>query len=130
MLSIAEISFDIAPVEKPLSETEKRWIIQREIFPYLEQEDMRLLNWKRYVNYLKKYKINEYKLGRKETIKMWNKCTDKDVKRIRPINKKSFGYFTSHVSSDDMFAVKSRVIDCVNRGESPTCYIYSLSKGV
>lgn len=115
-------------VEKPLSEQSKRLILQREIFPYIEAEDMRMLNWKRYVSYLKKYKISEGMLGRKETIKMWKRCTDKEFKQIRPMNKKSFGFFLSHVNSDDMFAVKSNVLDRCNRGESPTCYIYSLSK--
>lgn len=115
-------------VEKPLSEQSKRLILQREIFPYIEAEDMRMLNWKRYVSYLKKYKISEGKLGRKETIRMWKKSKDKEVSIVRPISKSSFGYFTCHVSSDDMFAVKSNVLDRCNRGESPTCYIYSLSK--
>lgn len=129
-LSVANfISIPIA-VEKSLTEQSKRLILQREIFPYIEAEDMRMLNWKRYVSYLKKYKVSEGKLGRKDTIKMWKKCADKEFKQVRPMNKKSFGFFLSHVSSDDMFAVKSNVMDRHNRGESPTCYIYSLSKGV
>lgn len=115
-------------VEKPLSEQSKRLILQREIFPYIEAEDMRMLNWRRYVSYLKKYKISEGSLGRKETIRLWKKCKDKEVSIVRPISKRSFGFFTSHVNSDDMFAVKSNVLDRHNRGESPTCYIYSLSK--
>lgn len=120
-------------IEKPLSEQERRWILQREIFVIIEQENIRLLNWKRYITYLKKYKIRERKLGRDHNIKVWqqmsrSKLKDKEVSKIQPLTKKSFGVFTSHVNSDDMFAIKSNVIDRHNRGESPTCYIYSLSK--
>jgi len=117
------------PIEKTgtLTERDKRWALQREIYPLIEQEDMRKLNWKRYVSYLKKYKISERKLGRESTIKLWKKCKDKEVSNVRPIPKSSFGFFTSHMCSDDLFALKSRIQDKVNRGESPTCYVYSLS---
>lgn len=113
-------------IEKPLSEQAKRIIIQREIFSLLLQENIKILNWKRYVSYLKRYKISEREVGRDMAVKRWKNCGEKEYRPIRELTQKSFGIFTSHVNSDDMFAVRSRVQDALNRGESPTCYIYSL----
>lgn len=114
-------------IEKPLSEQQKRIIIQREIFSLLLQEDIKRLNWKRYVAFLKRYKISEHERGRDMAMRMWRKCGEKEYKPVMVLSPRSFGFFTSHVNSDDMFALKSKVQDALNRGESPTCYVYSLS---
>lgn len=115
-------------IEKPLSEREKKWILQREIFSLIEQEDIKKLNWKRYIAFLKRYRVSEREIGRDMAVKMWKKCRDKEYKQIRKLSSKSFGFFTNHVRSEDLFALKSKAQDMLNRSESPTCYIYSLSK--
>jgi hypothetical protein len=122
----AFFKIEIPKETKPLSEREKRWIVQREIFADIEKEDLRITNRPRYITFLKRYKLRH----NPESIKLWKKNKDKDCKKINQMNKKSFGFFTSHLKLDDLFFIKSVINDKLVRGESPTMYVLSLSKNI
>ncbi len=117
---------------KPLNKNERRWEVQREIFTLLEQEDLKPLNWKRYVSFLKKYKLDHYKLGFDECKKRWRQCSrnkaDADVREIKKISKMTFGFFTSHLDEAALWFTLSVCRDKLNRNESPTCYILGFVK--
>lgn len=118
---------------KELSDQEKRWEIQREIETYLETEqDLKKFNWEKYVAFLKKYKINQWAIGQDNTIKRWKKeggyGYNADIRRITPMNKKTLGYFTSHLDEQGLWYVLS---ECKLRKEQGLCvtnYIKSLVK--
>lgn len=109
---------------KPLNKNEKRWTLQREIFFILQQEDMRRFNLPRYKQFLQLNKLRHSP----QSIKLWEKSKDKTVKKVKPLTSKAFGIFTAHLDEEALWYVKSVVQDKLNRGESPTCYIYSLNK--
>lgn len=116
---------EIPTVSKPvLSDFKKKQVLQNELFVLLGQEDMRKTNLPRYKIFLKKHRLHHSK----ESVTLWEKCKEKDCKKIPAINsKQSLGFFTCYVKYDDMYALISKVKDMLNREESPTCYVYSLN---
>lgn len=111
---------------KPLNRNQKRWTIQREIYFILSQEDIRATNLPRYKLFLKKQKLRHSP----QYIKLWEKSKEKDVKKLRMLSSKQFGFFTHHLDEDALWYVLSIVKDRSSRNESVLTYILSLSKGV
>jgi hypothetical protein len=118
---------------KELSTREKKWSIQREIFDLIETPDqLRMFNWSRYIAFLKKYKYNQQAMGQAACIKKWKQCNkikaDADVRKILPMTKGTFGFFTAHLDEDALWYLLSVCRDRVQRGECVTTYILSLQK--
>lgn len=118
---------------KPLNERDKRWIIQNDIFEILKKDDeLKRENYRRYIRFLKKYRLSQNKLGADECVKRWRRSRkfahDKDVREIKPISKSTLGFFTSHLNLEDLFYTRSVCSDKIQRHESPTIYIYSFQK--
>lgn len=120
--SIPNFFLSLPQEVKPLSNQERKWILQRSIFSMVNSEDTRYLNLGRYKAFL-----NANKLRHNETNKsLWLKTKDKEFKKIPKMNVKTFGFFTCKLSEQGLFEVESICRDKVNRKESPTLYIMSL----
>lgn len=134
MQAISELLTINFTESKPLTNREKKWIVQNEIFDLIQQEEIRVLNWHRYCAFLKKYKLDFRKNGQERCIKLWKQTArlpkDKDVRPIKKLDKRTFGFFTAHLDLEALFYIKSVIQDKLNRSESPTLYILSLSSSV
>lgn len=118
---------------KPLSDRERKWIIQREIFALVETEEgLRKFNHEQYVKFITKYKLPRSVWKTEEGVKKWNKCNrikeDADIRRIHPMDKRTFGYFTQHLDEEGLQYILSVCKDKQRRGECVTNYIKSLVK--
>ncbi len=116
--------------QKPLTGREKRWVLQNEIFVLIKDDAaLKKENWNRFVTWRKTISHNPRTTVQKDLERQWKREAKGSLKYIRPIsNKRSLGFFTSHLDEEALWFVKSVVQDKLNRGESPTCYIYSLNK--
>ena len=124
MQQIADLIFIPQQQVKELSEFEKRRIVQNEVWDLISKEDVRILNRSRFVTWLKahKWRYNE------TSLKEWKKDPSKATKPIRSLDKKTYGFMTSHLKTvDDFFFLKSVITDKLNRNDSPTLYILSLN---
>ncbi len=107
---------------KPLNKREKKWILQRCVFDILKREDMRVVNKKRYREFLKekKWRHNPQSMG------AWLKSKDKKFKKMEAIPVDTFGVFTSKLSEDQFYRLQSECQDLLNRGESPNVYMWGI----
>lgn len=118
---------------KHLSDQEKKWSLQREIFSLVEtKDDLRPFNWKRYIAFLKKYHLAQHIIGQKECIRRWRASSrnkaDADVKPIQVMDKRTFGIFTRHLDEEALWFLLSVAKDRKVRNECVTTYILSLQK--
>jgi len=106
---------------KPQDKNERRFIL-KQLDDIHHSEHERILrkkeNWKRYIIYLKTIKQKDSKEN--QAIFKRGKTFLKEYK--------SLWYFLSHVPTKDLYAALSVAKDKMNRGESATSYIISLSK--
>lgn len=133
--SISDLITLPTPESKPLTEQQKRWMVQNEIMGLVEDEQgLKLHNWKRYVQFLKKYKYSQSAMGQEKCRTLWKKTayvkSDKDVRPLKKMTVSTFGFFTSHLDVEGLEFVLSVCKDRVHRTECVTTYILSLSKGV
>lgn len=106
----------------PQDKNERRFIL-KQLDEIHHSEHERILrkkeNWKRYIAYLK-------------TVKQKDSAENRAIfKKGKTFLKeyKSLWYFLSHIPTKDLYAALSVAKDKINRGESASSYIISLSKG-
>lgn len=123
-----ELNFDVSTLifqeSKPLTDFQKKVIIQNEVFALIEQEDVRILNRQRFIQWLKSHKMRY----NETSLRDWKKDKSKETKPIKKLDKKTYGFMTSHLKTEHDFSyLKSVIQDKLNRSESPTLYILSLN---
>ncbi len=121
--SISDFILDI-PKDIKVTKNDERWYIQRQIETILNAEDMRLINRKRYNEFLKenKYRHNE------QSMEKWLKSKDAKFKKMSKIPKQTFGIFTARMNNEQLYRVLSECQDLHNRKGSPNLYAWSLRK--
>jgi len=72
-------------------------------------------NWKRYISYLKANRLDENKLGRTETIKLWKKKGKNELKYLKEMTAKELAIYLAP------FSAKNNNIDALH-------YLISLGK--
>ena len=121
--STSDFILDI-PKDIKVTKNDERWYIQRQIETILNAEDMRLINRKRYNEFLKenKYHHNE------QSMEKWLKSKDAKFKKMSKIPKQTFGIFTARMNNEQLYRVLSECRDLNNRQGSPNLYAWSLRK--
>ena len=85
-------------------------------------------NWKRYVSYLKVNHIDEKKLGRTETSKLWRRKGQKELKYLKEMSAKELAIFLAPFNEknknlDVLYYLASVGRDMNNRNENFSSYI-------
>lgn len=108
-------------IENPKIEKSERAQIIKEMYEIYTSPSERIKrkkeNWKRYCTWC-------YENKRKDSTEN-QQLFKKDKKFIKEQPVKTFLFFLTHIKTQDLYYVKSRMVDCRNRGTSASAWLVS-----
>ena len=112
-------------IENPKLEKSERSQIIKEMYEIYTHPGERILrrkeNWRRYCAWFKETKQKENSTKVQELFKK-----EKRFIKEQPI--KTFVFFLHHIKTQDLYYVKSRMMDCRNRGTSASAWLLANTK--
>jgi len=123
MINIADLLKSKQLENKGIEKSERSQIIKEmyEIYTHPGERVLRRKeNWKRYCAWCRENKVSDSKT---------NQAKFKKEKRfIKEQSIKTFVFFLHHIKTQDLYYVKSRMVDCRNRGQSASAWLLSNTK--